>query len=113
MEANIMSYDVSLKQAASKSGGDRYESPELTIYIPQTITRTGKTPSKGYTIIFSDTPSDGSLEFALEKKAAKSGGDKYVCKANESFNIYVPQAVSRSSGSVPHGTLHVVFVQHE
>lgn len=108
-----MSYDVLLKQPAAKSGGDRYESAELTIYIPQTITRTEKTPAKGYTVIFSAETSDGSSEFVLEKKAAKSGGDKYVCKGNDSFNIYVPQSVSRSAGAVPLPVVHVVFVRHD
>lgn len=40
------------------------------------------------------------MEFMLDKKAKKSGGDKYVCKTDESFIVYFPQAISRKDGQV-------------
>jgi hypothetical protein len=36
-----------------------------------------------------------SLEFLLVQKAKSKGGDKYVCIADQSFSIYVPQTMSR------------------
>lgn len=36
------------------------------------------------------------LTFVLNKEAKKSGGDKYICKDNEDFIIYLPQYISRN-----------------
>jgi hypothetical protein len=43
--------------------------------------------------------SNNNFLFGLEKAAAKSGGDKYICASDENFTIYVPQTISRKSGS--------------
>lgn len=40
-----------------------------------------------------------TIEVTLEKKARKSGGDKYV-SADGRFTIYIPQEISRNSGKV-------------
>lgn len=37
------------------------------------------------------------LIFVLNKEAKKTGGDKYICKDNDDFIIYLPQYISRKS----------------
>lgn len=39
------------------------------------------------------------MNFILENKAKKSGGDKYICEECD-FNMYIPQTVSRNDGIV-------------
>jgi hypothetical protein len=44
---------LELKRPARKSGGDRYECADLTIYVPQDISRpNGRVPVKNITVIF-------------------------------------------------------------
>lgn len=38
---------------------------------------------------------ENTLTFKLDKKAKKSGGDKYICESNENFIIYFPQKYTR------------------
>ncbi len=38
------------------------------------------------------------LKFTLSKQAKSKGGDKYQCSTIESFNMYIPQSISRSGG---------------
>ena len=38
------------------------------------------------------------MEFKLLKEARFSGGDKYVCSADEKFVIYFPQRLCRLNG---------------
>jgi hypothetical protein len=98
----IESLTVSLKKLASKSGADKYETSDgsFTVYIPQKFSRES-TATEKFALTFSDAPltlTDGIyLSFKLDKKANKSGGDKYVDQNDNSFNIYVPQKISRSS----------------
>ena len=50
-----------------------------------------------------------SLTFNLAQKAKSKGGDKYLCETNESFNIYVPQEISRNVQKEPKKTLTVTI----
>jgi hypothetical protein len=43
---------LELKRPARKSGGDRYECADLTIYVPQDISRPDGTPLKHITVTF-------------------------------------------------------------
>lgn len=38
--------------------------------------------------------------FTLEKQAKSGGGDKYQCDSIADFNIYFPQAISRTGGKI-------------
>lgn len=43
----------------------------------------------------------------LEKAARKSGGDRYL--ADDGFQIYVPQDISRSQNNEPVDTIKLTF----
>ena len=40
---------------------------------------------------------DQELVFNITKKAKSNGGDKYTCTDDETFSIYFPQTISRTS----------------
>lgn len=101
-----MSLEFILIQKAKSKGGDKYictdtDTPftdtPFTIYIPQTISRSGLSsglPSTKMSINISQTMKNG-LVFMLTQKAKAKGGDKYTCIEDPSFTIYVPQSLSR------------------
>jgi hypothetical protein len=41
------------------------------------------------------------LTFLLEKESKNSCGDKYKCKENDDFIIYIPQRISRNLMNEP------------
>ena len=51
------------------------------------------------------------LTFTLVQQAKNKGGDKYTCDTNADFTIYVPQTVSRGTGTVPKQKLKITIAQ--
>lgn len=94
-----MSLEFLLVQKAKSKGGDKYvciANPSFSIYVPQNKSRIGDEPHPKLRVNISITSTKGDLEFILVQKAKSKGGDKYVCVADPSFSIYVPQTMSRT-----------------
>jgi hypothetical protein len=50
------------------------------------------------------------LTFILEKPAKNLGGDKYKCKDNDDFIIYIPQFISRNDNKTePKKTIRITI----
>jgi hypothetical protein len=98
---------MKLEKQAKGKGGDKYECGDFNIYLPQTISRKNGSPVQVLYVYISDKECENGLKMTFDKKAKKSGGDKYTI--NENFNVYVPQRISRKNGQSPSENLYIVI----
>lgn len=93
-------FTFNLDKKAKSAGGDKYTSSSIdwldgSIYVPQTLSRT--TNEEVYPTLLLETHSQSGYNFTLKQKAKKVGADRYY---NEelSFDMYIPQTISRKNG---------------
>lgn len=110
----FMQFNLELESKAKKSGGDRYSNKDegfSAVYVPQTISRTNNEPSKHVimNVEYNTEGTENMIEFTLEKKAARTGGDKYHSINDDKFNIYFPQSISRKNSTTPVENLYITL----
>jgi hypothetical protein len=95
-----MPFTFTLSQKAKKTGGDKFVCKEIEnflIYFPQEISRKNNECFDKVNVCFDGKHNkDYNYTFNIDKKAKKTGGDKFVCKEIENFSIYFPQEISRN-----------------